>query len=215
MSASPACLNMIKQQLRTNNVLDETILSMYLEPTRSQFIPESFQSFAYVDTHITLTHEQVMLTPLEEAKILDSGAFKPNQSVLEIGTGTGFMSYLLSRLCEHVTSMDIFPDFTENASALLKSLNVKNVQCITHDANETKKFSQAFDAIICTSGIEFIPTHWLQWLKPEAKIFAPIGHEVQNGQWLMVKDQKIIGHEIVFQTHLPMLIHHQQSKFVF
>jgi protein-L-isoaspartate(D-aspartate) O-methyltransferase len=215
MSATSACLNMIKQQLRTNNILSEKVLSLFIEPTRQKFIPEGYQDFAYADMQIPLNHKQTMLTPLEEAKILETGKFNGSEKVLEIGTGTGYLSYLLSQVCKQIISIDCYKDFIENAANLHKKLKVKNVELMEQDATQITKFPFEFDAIICTSGLEFIPEHWLKLLKPEGKIFAPIGEITQNCQWLHTKDQKVVGHEFVFQSTLPMLINHQRAKFIF
>ncbi len=82
--------NMIKQQLRTGDVLDEKIINLYDLLPRHEFVPHAFQHFAYSDMQIPLAHNQRMLTPLEEGKILQALALQGNETVLEIGTGTGF-----------------------------------------------------------------------------------------------------------------------------
>lgn len=215
MSPSSACLNMIKQQLRTNNVLDEQILSMFLAPTRQLFCPPQYQDFVYADTQLPLSHGQVMLTPLEESLILQTAKIKPSDIILEIGTGTGFFSFLLAQLCQKVISVDYFPEFVHQASAHLAELQVKNVECLHQDASVSTEFPYQFDMIITSAGITEVPAHWLTLLKPQGKIFAPIGETTQNAQWLHYEKQQVTGHEFVFQTKVPMLIHQQPPKFIF
>lgn len=215
MSASQACLNMIKQQLRTNNVLNENILKLFSEPTRFEFIPESLKDFAYSDMHIPLAHGQIMLTPLEEALILETGNFNENSVVLEIGTGSGYLSYLLSQICKKVISIDVHPDFIEHAKAVHQKLDVQNVEFMIQDATQLAEFPITFDAIICTSGLEFLPKQWFNLLHSKAKIFAPLGEKNQNAQWFHIEQKNICGHELVFQTKVPMLINHQKDKFIF
>ena len=215
MGPSLACLNMIKQQLRTNNILNEDILAMFSENTRHQYIPEPYQDFTFADMHIPLDHHQIMLTPLEEAKILQTGKFNANDVILEIGTGSGFSSYLLSKVCHKVVSIDIYADFIEHAKKIHQVLQVDNVELLLQDVCNLQEFPYLFDAIICTSGLDFIPNQWFKLLKPQGKIFAPIGEIVQQAQWLHVNEQKVIGHELVFQTKTPMLINHQPAKFIF
>jgi protein-L-isoaspartate(D-aspartate) O-methyltransferase len=215
MSASQACLNMIKQQLRTNNVLNQNILKLFSEPTRFEFISPSLKDFAYSDMHIPLAHEQIMLTPLEEALILESGQFHKNDVVLEIGTGSGYLSYLLSKICKKVVSIDIHPDFIEHAKTVHQKLKVDNVELMTQDAMQLREFPFTFDAIICTSGLEFLPKEWFNLLGKKAKIFAPMGEKNQNAQWFHIEDRQVRGHEFVFQTKVPMLINHQKEKFIF
>lgn len=215
MGSSLACLNMIKQQLRTNNILNEDILAIFSENTRHQYIPEHYQDFAFADMHIPLDHHQIMLTPLEEAKILQTGKFNTNDVILEIGTGSGFSSYLLSKVCHKVVSIDIYANFIEHAKKIHQVLEVDNVELLLQDVCNLQDFPYLFDAIICTSGIDFIPNQWFKLLKPQGKIFAPIGEIVQQAQWLHVNEQKVVGHELVFQTKTPMLINHQPAKFIF
>ena len=215
MNASPACLNMIKQQLRTNNVLDEKILTLFGENIRHKFVPEALQDFTNADMHIPLAHDQIMFTPLEEAEILTSGDFDDNAVVLEIGTGSGFLSYLLSHFCKKVVSIDLHADFIEHAQTVHQSLNVKNVELMVQDAMALVEFPFQFDAIICTAGLEFIPKAWLKLLKAKGKIFAPIGDKTQNAQWIHIENEKTTAHEFVFQTKVPMLMNHQKAKFIF
>jgi protein-L-isoaspartate(D-aspartate) O-methyltransferase len=206
---------MIKQQLRTNNVLDEQILSMFLEPTRSMFCPQGYQDFVYADMHIPLEHQQLMMTPLEESLILQTSEIKPDDMVLEIGTGSGFFSYLLSRLCQKVVSIDYYQDFVDQANSRFNELKVKNITCLHQDASQLNEFPYEFDLIICTAGLEAIPQSWLKLIKPHGKIFAPIGETTQNAQWIHLNNQTVAGHEFVFQTQVPMLIDNKPAKFIF
>lgn len=211
-----ACLNMIKQQLRTNNIHDESILKLFSQAQRSEFVPEAFHAFAFADMQIPLAHEQVMMTPLEEAQILQSAKLNPNEYVLEIGTGNGHLTYLLSQFCEKVVSIDLHEDFTKQAKQNFQNRNVQNVEFLTQDAATWTSSSHLFDVIICTAAIESIPGEWLKMMKANGKIFAPIGDTSQNAQWVHLKNKKMDGHEFVFHTHLPKLIQKQrQEKFIF
>ena len=112
MSKSSACINMIKQQLRTGNVLNESILALYEKFPRENFVPSLYSSMAYSDMQVPLAHGQCMMTPLEEGLILQALALKGHETVLEVGTGTGFFTALLSQLCKKVISVDYFSEFT-------------------------------------------------------------------------------------------------------
>lgn len=216
MSLSPACENMIKQQLRTNNIVDESILALYKEVSREDFLPKAYKSFAYSDSHIPLEQHQFMQTPLEEAKILQTAYLNKNMSVLEIGTGTGFLTYLLSKQCNNILSIEYFPELVEQAKTNLTKLNPSNIELMHFDAKNMTEIKQKFDVIICTSGIESIPSDWFQMLNSKAKIFAPIGIDSQNAQWIHIEQNKIIGHEFVFTTKLPMFISDSSTtKFIF
>ena len=115
MSRSNQRINMIKQQLRTGNVLNESILSLYKTIPREDFVPQQLQHFAYTDAQLAIGHNERMMTPLEEATLLQALNLQGHEIVLEIGTGTGFLTALLSRLCKTVISIDYYAEFTKNA----------------------------------------------------------------------------------------------------
>lgn len=216
MRPSQACINMIKQQLRTNNINNETILALYNYYPRENFLPEHYQAFAYVDMHIPIDENQVMLTPLEEAKVLQSGQFKPEDHVLIFGSGHTYLIGLLSHLCEKVQVMDTSADQIVAAKKCFKKHKINNVDLMVCESYDPKKTSQGFDAIICPAAVSQVPTSWFNFLKPNGKLFVSLGEEVQHAQWLHLNAQKVTGHEFVFSTHLPRLPKLQvESKFIF
>jgi protein-L-isoaspartate(D-aspartate) O-methyltransferase len=216
MSNTTACLNMIKQQLRTNNIHSESILSLFAQGHRETFVPEAFKAFTYSDMQIPLNHGQVMLTPLEEAQILETAQLQPNDFVLEIGTGSGHLTYLLSQQCQKVVSIDMHHDFIEQAKAILKEKDIHNAELLNINANDLSSLTSLFDVVICTAAVEEIPAEWLKVMKANGKIFVPVGKTAQNAQWLFLNNKKITGHEFVFHTHVPSLINTQKKEtFVF
>ena len=213
MSLNDSRVNMIKQQLRTNNIHQDAIISLFERFSRAEFVPSTLQAFAYADTHIPLAHSQVMLTPLEEAKIIQSGALKSHHSVLEIGSGPGFMSALLSQVCDHVFAIDYHPDFVKLSQENLAKIEIKNVHVEHLDAMHLTDLKQHFDAIICTSAIETIPEAWIKCLNPKGKILAPIGLDnIQNAQWIFFDHGKVEGHEFIFSSNLPQIIDPTRRK---
>lgn len=216
MRPSQACINMIKQQLRTNNINNEAILALYNDYPREQFLPEHYQAFAYVDMHIPIDENQVMLTPLEEAKILQSGEFKPEDKVLVLGSGHTYLIGLLSHLCAKVQVIDTAADRIVAAKKCFKKHKINNVDLMICESYELKSMSEEFDAIICPSAVSQIPASWFNSLKPTGKLFVSLGEDVQHAQWLHLNAQKVTGHEFVFSTHLPHLPKLQvESKFIF
>lgn len=204
MSKDIACVNMIKQQLRTGNVLNETILELYTSLPREDFVPMAYKSFAYSDMQIPLPHGQRMMTPLEEATLLQALRLKGNEIVLEIGTGTGFLTALLSRLCQKVVSVDCFAEFTTAAHQKLNSYSLDNIECITGNGARGWLDKAPYDVILFTAPLETLTdTHRLQVI-PGGKLFAILGkapimqaqlHQLTlNGEW-----QK----ELLFETCLP------------
>ena len=217
MTSHFALINMIKQQLRTGDVLRDAILELYQEIRREEFVPESYKHFAYSDMQITLPHQQRMMTPLEEAKLVQTLALQGHEVVLEIGTGTGFLTALLSQLCKKVISIDYYADFTNQAKQTLSNHGCKNVELHTGDACRGWIESAPYDVIVFTGSLENLEeVHRLQLL-PGGKLFALIGKEpIMQGQ-LHTLDHLGNWHmDIIFETNIPPLIDKLKTKdFVF
>ncbi|KTD38676.1 protein-L-isoaspartate-O-methyltransferase [Legionella nautarum] len=212
-----ARINMLKQQLRTGNVLNETILSLFNEIPRQEFVPSDMEQFAYSDMQIPLAHAQRMLTPLEEGILLQELALRGHETVLEVGTGTGYLTALLSRLSKKVLSIDYFSDFTSYARRKLNEHRCTNVELITGDACRGWLDKAPYDVVILTGAVETITeTHRLQIL-PGGKLFAIVGKEpVMQGQLhQLAHDGSWHGH-VLFETCTPPLIDKLKRKeFVF
>ena len=216
MRQSIACINMIKQQLRTNNINDEEILNFYKNYPREDFIPVSYKNFAYSDMHIPLDNKHVILTPLEEAKILQSGDFNAEQVVVLTSAANVYLIALLSKFCKQVVIVDLCANQIVTAKNILAKFKIHNVDFLLQQDFELESLTDKYDAIICPAALEQVPANWLGLLKPVGKIFVAIGETTQNAQWLIVNDSKITGHKFVFSTHLPPLIATNiKSKFVF
>lgn len=217
MSTHVEQLNMIKQQLRTGNVLNESILALYEAIPRDQFVPHHFQQFAYSDMQIELAHQQRMMTPLEEAKLLQALNLSGTETVLEIGTGTGFLTALLSRLCRKVISVDYYEDFTTSAKAKLKQHGYDNVELYSGNACNGWFEKAPYDVVIFTGGIDALTeAHKLQ-VVPGGQLFAIVGKEpIMQGQLHRINHQQEWSVEVIFETFLPPLINPSKAgDFVF
>jgi len=213
MSNKIARTNMIKQQLRTGNVLDERVLSLYDCVHRDEFISSALKSFAYSDMQIPLPHGQCMMTPLEEAQLLDSLALKGHEIVLEIGTGTGFLTQLLSRLCKTVISVDYYSDFTLNARKKLVEHQCSNVELFTGDASQGWLDRAPYDVIVFTGALETLNEIQRLQLLPGGKLFAIVGKKpIMQGQLHSFDHQGAWDMRVIFETCLPPLIDKLQHK---
>jgi len=209
--------NMIKQQLRTGDVLSEEILQLYEQIKREDFVPEPMKNFAYTDMQIPLIHEQCMLTPLEEGQILTALGLHGNESVLEIGTGTGFFTALLATLSKEVTSVDYYSDFTRLASNNLRNEGIENVNCITGDAYNGWMDGAPYDVVVFTGAIDAVTEgHRLQVL-PGGKLFAIHGSApVMQGTLYTLDHDENWSEALIFETCVPPLINTLKPKnFVF
>lgn len=217
MSSQSTRINMIKQQLRTGDVLNEKILALYDEMSRDDFVQKEFKPFAYSDMQIPLEHHQRMLTPLEEGKILQALNLTGHEVVLEVGTGSGFFTALLSRLCKQVISIDYFASFTSAARQKLTEYHCTNVALETGDACRGWLDKAPYDVMIFTGALESLDEmHRLQLL-PGGQLFALIGKDpVIQGQLHRLDHEGHWQTEVLFETNLPPLIDNlAPANFVF
>ena len=110
-----ARFNMVEQQIRPWEVLDPQVLNTLAEVPRENFVPEEYRNVAFADVEIPLGHGEQMMKPVIEARMLQSLAVKPEDKVLEVGTGSGFITACLASLGGYITSFDIHADFTAQA----------------------------------------------------------------------------------------------------
>ncbi|MDR3441791.1 MAG: protein-L-isoaspartate O-methyltransferase [Legionella sp.] len=217
MSYQNARVNMVKQQLRTGDVLEESILNLYDMFPRNEFVPEQYADFAYSDMQIPLAHDQRMLTPLEEGTILQALDLKGHEIVLEVGTGSGFFTAMLSKLCKQVISVDYYADFTTNAARKLKAHHCDNVELITGDASQGWLDKAPYDVIVFTGALEQLnETHLLQIL-PGGKLLAIEGKPpVMQARLHQLDHQDQWTQSMIFETNIPLLIDKlKQKEFVF
>jgi protein-L-isoaspartate(D-aspartate) O-methyltransferase len=217
MSYQNARTNMVKQQLRTGDVLEERILNLYDLIPRHEFVPEQYSQFAYSDLQIALEQGQRMLTPLEEASTLQALTLNGTEIVLEVGTGSGFFTALLSKLCKQVLSIDWYAQFTENAAQKLNAHQCTNVELITGDASRGWLEKAPYDVIVYTGSLEKLTeSHFLQVL-PGGKLFAIEGRSpIMQARLYQLDHQGNWSNSIVFETDIPALIDKLKPKeFIF
>jgi protein-L-isoaspartate(D-aspartate) O-methyltransferase len=208
---------MIKQQLRAGNVLDERILNLFATTPREHFVPAPLHAFAYSDTQIELAHGQRMMTPLEQGLLLQALQLTGQETVLEVGTGTGYLTALLSQLAKHVISIDCYADFTRSAEQRLTALQRHNVELLTDNAYSGWHDRAPYDIIIFSGALHAITeTHRLQ-LSTGGRLFAITGNApCMRGKLLQQDNQGQWQEQVIFETNLPPLINkNKQNTFVF
>ena len=217
MNSQSARINMVKQQLRTGDIHRQPVIDLFNEIQREEFVPNQLKNFAYSDMQIKLLHHQRMMTPLEEAKLLQALNLQGNEVVLEVGTGTGFLTALLSRLCKKVISIDYYSDFSTLAGQKLAEHQCTNVELLTGNAYTGWIDKAPYDVMVFTGAIESLTdTHRLQLL-PGGKLFAIVGIEpVMQGQLHLLDHNGNWQKEVIFETNLPPLIDDMKpNNFVF
>lgn len=210
-------INMIKQQLRTGDVLDETILALFEKLDREAFVPASMQSIAYSDLQIPLAHGECMLTPLETGLIIQSLDLQGHETILEVGTGTGYLTALLALQCKQVVSVDFYSDFTKTATANLNQAGIRNVELITGNGSSGWMDQAPYDIVVFTGAIDKITeSHKLQ-IMPNGKLFAIVGKTpIMQGQLHSLNANNQWEHQLLFETCVPQLVSSlKTNEFIF
>lgn len=175
MNIEQARYNMVEQQIRPWEVLDQTVLDLFLQVPREDYVPLPYRGLAFADMEIPLGHGESMLAPKLEARLLQEAGVQPADRVLEIGTGSGFMTALLAGLARHVYSVDIIAEFTESARRKLGAHEVVNVTLETGDAAQGWSTHAPYDVIVLTGSVPYLPESFEQALAPGGRLIAVIG----------------------------------------
>jgi protein-L-isoaspartate(D-aspartate) O-methyltransferase len=198
-------------------VLDEQVLAAIRTTPRDFFVPEPYRGLAYADEIIPLAHGQEMFLPWAEANMIQSLQIKPTDRVLEVGTGTGYVTALLAKLANDIYSVDIFPDFSAQASERLRHLNLNNVTFNTGDASRGWVTNAPYDVIVVSGSMELLPEEFLQQLQAHGRLFAILGTApaMIATRWLR-RGPSRVEQTSLFETVTPRLVHAvTKEPFVF
>ncbi|MFZ6653678.1 protein-L-isoaspartate O-methyltransferase family protein [Undibacterium sp. TJN19] len=166
--------NMIEQQIRTWNVLDQDVLDMLIVVKREDFFPAEQKSLAFFDTELPLPDGSKAMTPKLEARILQELHLKKPETVLLVGAGTGYLAALLAYKARHVTVLESLTVLRELAAGNLSKNHVNNVDVVLADAF-SPKHTGSYDAIVIAGGIEQIPEHLQKQLNVGGRLLAFVG----------------------------------------
>jgi protein-L-isoaspartate(D-aspartate) O-methyltransferase len=209
--------NMVLQQVRPWDVLDQRVLDLIGRAPREDYVPSGMRNLAYVDMNIPLGGGQVMMAPKYEARLLQELEIKPTDKILEIGTGTGYLTSLLASLGKHVYSVDIKPEFTRAAGERLTAHGILNVTLETGDGANGWDKHAPYDVIIITGSLPSIPPSFRQQLAPGGRLAAIVGDApVMEAMIVRRLDAQNFSETAVFETDLPRLANvRDPAKFVF
>ena len=165
---------MVRQQVRAWDVFDADILDVLATVPREQFVPAGLESLAFADTEIPLGHGQFMMTPTVEGRLLQTLDLQPTDEVLEVGTGSGFLTACLASLAKSVLSIDIYDDFLNAAEGHLGDSGIANVELGAMNAMHDLP-QQEFDAIAITGSLQTFDPRFVMALKPGGRLFVIVG----------------------------------------
>jgi protein-L-isoaspartate(D-aspartate) O-methyltransferase len=221
MDFNKARFNMVEQQVRPWDVLDPRVLNVIGNIPREQFVPEESRKLAYADTRIPIGHYEGrtshMLNPVIEGRILQSLAITEDDIVLQIGTGTGYITACLATLARHVDSVDINPEMTALAEKNLARLEITNVTLSTGDAAVKWEQKQFYDCIAIMGSLPAIPDFYKKALREGGRMFVVTGDapvmkallvtRISKNEWTV---------DELFETCIDSLINAEKpAQFIF
>mgnify|MGYP001821258967 FL=1 len=207
MNLEQARYNMIEQQIRTWDVLDDRVLHALSAMPRENFVPEEHRELAFTDISIPLNHYQVMMPPKLEGKLLQALAIQPDDRILEIGTGSGYLTACLAGLGRDVTSVELYEDFVEQARIKLDQHDVRNVTLKNGDAGKGWEQDSGFDAIAVTGSLPLLHQGYHQLLNPGGRLFVIVGQPPVMQALLITRvGEQEWNQESMFETMLPPLV---------
>jgi protein-L-isoaspartate(D-aspartate) O-methyltransferase len=214
VNTKQARFNMVEQQIRPWDVLNQQVLDLISELPRENFVPTAYRNLAFADINIPLAHDQEMMSPKLEGRMVQTLQLTPKDSVLEIGTGSGYLTALLAKSAKHVDSVDIYEDFVIEANKKLKALNINNISIKTGDGINGWNLDTRYDVIVLTGSVGLLQSHFQEQLNEGGRLLAIVGNEPIMQAHLITRIDGNFYTENLFDTLLPPLLGTHVENFV-
>lgn len=204
-----ARFNMVQQQVRPWDVSDDRVLEVLGSVPREVFVPDAYRGLAYADIQIPLDFGERMMEPRLVGRMLQALRIQPNEAVLEIGTGSGYVTALLAAATHHVYSVEIHPSLQSQATARLAARGVENVTLEVGDAARGWDLHDLrYDVIVLTGSTPVLPDAFPAMLNRGGRLFAVVG-ESPVMEAVLIRREGEHGHDLsrepLFETELPPL----------
>jgi protein-L-isoaspartate(D-aspartate) O-methyltransferase len=207
MNFDQARFNMVEQQIRPWDVLDSRILSLLETIHREDFVPVRYRKLAFADLSIPLARGQFMMPPKIEARMLQALDLREDESVLEIGTGSGFVTACLAALAKCVVSVEIFEELHQQASLELQDKGISNAELFLGDVMGGWQPEQAHDVVVVTGSVPQVLEQFKGWVNPGGRLFVVTGDSPAMEARLLTRlDVTEWAEESLFETDLPRLV---------
>jgi protein-L-isoaspartate(D-aspartate) O-methyltransferase len=212
-NADVARQNMIENQVRPWEVLDPRVLDVLSAVRREDFAPARYRDLAFADMALPIGHGETMMKPTVEGRLLQAIALTSEDRVLEIGTGSGFMTACLARLAGSVVSIELHEDLADAARARLAAAGANNVRVEVADAVRGFDTNERFDAVVVTGAVYALPEKFRKWVAPRGRLFAIIGESPAMQAMLCTRaDDSHWRGESLFETDLRYLTHAEPPR---
>jgi len=207
---------MIAQQVRAWDVLDERVLAALHSVRREEYVPEAYRELAFADTSIPLGHGQAMLPPKVDGRILQSLELRPTDEVLEVGTGSGYLTACLAALAGRIRSLEIYPDLAAQATRNLRAGGVTTASVETLDALRIEEVGR-YDAVVVSGSLPIFDARFERVLKAGGRLFVVVGSAPVMEALLIRRDAgAAASRTALFETDIAPLVNAPQPpRFVF
>jgi len=203
-----ARFNMAEQQIRPWEVFDERVLRVMQEVPRERFVPHDYLELAFADLRIPLGHGETMMEPKVEARMLQALEIRPTDHVLEVGTGSGFVTACLATLGNSVVSYDIHEDFIESAADKLARQGINNVHLHLGNPLTLENLpKEGFDVVAVTGSMPFYDPALEAVLAPGGRLFQVVGESPVMHAMRVTRRGDEFVQDYLFETDLPPLRH--------
>lgn len=208
MNFDRARFNMVEQQIRPWEVLDARVLEVLESVHREDFVPVRCRKLAFADLSIPLGCGQVMMRPKIEGRMLQALALTDDETVLEIGTGSGFITACLAQLARHVVSVELFEELHLEAAGRLQDKRIDNVELYVGDVMRGWQPEQAHDVVVVTGSVPQVPDAFRGWVNPGGRLFVVTGESPAMEARLLTRVGVLDWREeSLLETDLPRLVH--------
>lgn len=212
MNFEHARQNMVMQQVRPWEVLDSRVLGLFERVQREDFVPVRHRKLAFADLAIPLEHGQFMMRPVVEGRMLQALDLQADETALEIGTGSGFITACLCELARRVVSVEVFRELSDAAGRRLHEKGYDNLELFQADALGGWQPEQAHDVVVVTGSVPEAPEVFKGWVNPGGRMFVIEGEAPAMKARLMrrlnISDWVV---EDLFETDVPPLVNAQRA----
>jgi len=213
-----ARFNMIEQQIRPWEVLDQTVLDTMKHIPRENFVPEIYRTLAFSDTEIPLGHGESMMSPKIEGRMLQELTISPSDICLEIGTGSGYVTACMAHLAKHVYSVEYYQDISIRAQDQLDYHKIFNVELSIGDASYQwqNPMEERYDVIAMTASMPRYNPVYEQKLNVDGRLFVIVGQAPVMQAMLVTRlSETEFNRMSLFETCIKPLIGTEDAAFVF